>query len=280
MPHPAHTSLFVAALFASAVASAQAQRYESPIFEKVDIKSDVVFHTAKNVKGENEALKLDIYTPAGDTMKGRPAIVWFHGGGLRVGNDKKQGYVVSMSNEFAKRGYVCISADYRVREQPGQGAERMATLRDAVDDGRAALAWVRAHAAELGIDAQRIAIGGGSAGGWVATSLAALENNDAVKNKTAKLFAYVDLWGSPNDGFLYGNIDQDYPPTVIVHGTADQSVPFSNSEKLVATLNSKGVKHQLIPIPDAPHTPTTHLPEFVKTVSAFVAKALPAGKQK
>jgi acetyl esterase/lipase len=268
----------VAGLFLAATAFAQSARYESPIFEKVDVKSDVVFHTAKNVKGENEALKLDIYTAAGDTERNRPAIVWFHGGGFRPGNDKKQSYVVAMSKHFAKRGYVCIAPDYRVREEQGRGPDRLPTLKDAVEDGHAALAWVRSHAAELGLDPQRIAVGGGSAGGQLATSLVALENIAAAKNKTAGIFAYVDLWGSPTEDFMLAKVDEHYPPTVIVHGTADRSVPFANSETLVARLKQKGIKHELVAIPDAPHTPTAHMDAFVKTVSAFVAKALPAAK--
>jgi len=275
MPYPILAPAAFAAVVFAASAFAESKRYESVVFDQVDVRSDVVFHTARNVKGENEALKLDIYTPAGDAAKNRPAIVWFHGGGLRVGNDKKQRYIVAMATEFAKRGYVCIAPDYRVREQPGQGAERLSTLRDAVADGGAALAWVRAQAAELGIDAQRIAVGGGSAGGWLATSLVGLENAAAAKNRTAKIFAYVNLWGSPNSDFFLTKIDGHYPPTVIVHGTADQSVPFANSEALVTQLNAQGVRNELMPIPGAPHTPSTHMESFVKVVSAFVARALP-----
>jgi acetyl esterase/lipase len=259
--------------------AADAKRYESPIFEQVDIKSDVVFHTSKNVLGENEALKLDIYQPAGDTLRNRPAIVWFHGGGFRPGNDKKQRYVVTMANAFAQRGYVCISADYRVRQEQGQGAARLPVLKDAVEDGQAALAWVRSHATELGIDPQRIAVGGGSAGGQLATSLVAIENAAAAKNRTPRLFAYVNLWGSPTADFMLAKVEEHYPPTVIVHGTADQSVPFANSEALVAQLKAKGVPHELMAIQGAPHTPTAHADDFIKVVSKFVLTALPREKK-
>jgi predicted esterase len=60
----------------------------------------------------------------------------------------------------------------------------------------------------------------------------------------------------------------------VVHGTADKSVPFAHSEALVAKLKAKGIRHELMAIPDAPHTPTAHTEAFVKTTSAFVFPAI------
>lgn len=260
-------------LFGASAVFAQTGRYESVVFNEVDLTSDVVFRTAKSFQGKDETLKLDVYKPASDTERRRPAILWIHGGGFRPPNDKQQKYIVAMATAFAKRGYVCVSADYRVRAE--QEADRMPILRDAVEDCRAALAWMKSHAAELGIDPQRLAVGGGSAGGMVAVSLVALENAEAARNRTTPLFALINLWGSPKDGFMMGDVDKSYPPTVIVHGTADQSVPFAQSETLVARLKAAGIRHELLPIPGAPHTPTAHLEAIVKTTAAFVAAALP-----
>src|SRR5581483_3076569 len=106
------------------------------------------------------------------------AVLWLHGGGFRPGSDKTQGYIVRMATEFAKRGYVSVAPDYRVSDQPG---DPMQKLKDAVEDCRAALAWMKTHGAELGIDPARIAVGGGSAGGIAAISLAALEAAEATK---------------------------------------------------------------------------------------------------
>ncbi len=261
-------------LVAVAAVRADPVRYESIVFGSASVQRDVVFRTATNAKGETETLKLDVYQPVGDVERKRPAILWLHGGGFRPGNDKQQKYIVAMATEFAKRGYVCISSDYRVRAEQGTGAGRLPVLQDAVEDSRAALAWTRAHAAELGIDPNRLAVGGGSAGGMAAVSVVALESADAAKRGTTKLLALVDLWGSPSDDFLIGQVDANFPPTVIVHGTADQSVPFAQSEKLAARLKAAGVKHELLALPGAPHTPTMHMEAIVKTTTAFVFAAL------
>ncbi len=259
-------------LLGATAAFAQPVRYQSVVFDQVDVKVDVEFRTATNVAGAAERLKLDVYQPAGDANRGRPAILWIHGGGFRPGSDKQQKYIVAMSTAFAKRGYVSVAPDYRVRAVQGQ--DRMPTLEDAVEDCRAALDWMKTHAAEFGIDPQRIAVGGGSAGGMIAVSLVAVENAAAAKNRSPRLFALVDLWGSPQDDFMLGKVDEHYPPTIIVHGTADQSVPFSQSEALAARLKAKGIKHELMPIPGAPHTPTAHMDAFVERTAAFVFAAL------
>lgn len=267
-------SSLIGFLLVLAPVRAQSARYQSVVFEQVDVKADIEFRTATNAKGEAEALKLDVYQPAGDRERNRPAILWLHGGGFRPGSDKQQKYIVAMATEFAKRGYVCVSSDYRVRAEQGASAARLPVLRDAVEDGRAALAWVRAHATEFGIDPERIAVGGGSAGGMLAVSLVALESAAATPQPTPKIFAFVDLWGSPSDDFMLGKVDANFPPTVIVHGTADQSVPFAQSETLAARLKAAGVKHELLSLAGAPHTPTMHMEAIVRTTTAFVYAAL------
>ena len=73
---------------------------------------------------------------------------------------------------------------------------------------------------------------------------------------------------------MLGSVDGHYPPTIIVHGTADQSVPFSQSEALAARLKAKGIEHELMPILGAPHTPTDHLEAIVERTAAFVFAAL------
>ena len=60
-----------------------------------------------------QTLKLDVYQPHGDTVTKRPAIVWVHGGGFKTGT-KTSGEIVDQANEFAKRGYLNVSIDYRL----------------------------------------------------------------------------------------------------------------------------------------------------------------------
>ena len=248
-------------------------RYQQAIFDKVEIQSAVVFRTATNAKGESEKLRLDVYQPAGDNQRNRPAIVWIHGGGFRPGNDRNQKYIVAMATEFAKRGYISVAPDYRVRAQLAE-TDRMPALTDAVEDCRAALGWVRARAAEYGVTPARIAVGGGSAGGMIAVSLVALENAEAAAARRPTIFALIDLWGSPAQGLMMGDVDRNYPPTVIVHGTADATVPFSQTEALVTRLKAAGIEHEVMPIAGAAHTPTDHLDAIIETTASFLYKAL------
>ena len=109
----------------------------------------------------NQKLRLRLYRPR-SSMSPMPVLLWFHGGGYVIGipemDDKK-------CIEFAHRlGMAVISVDYRLAPQHPFPA--------ALDDGSAALDWAVAESERLGIDAKRIAVGGGSAGGGLAAALA------------------------------------------------------------------------------------------------------------
>jgi acetyl esterase/lipase len=254
----------------SSAGQSNAARYRDAVFGDVTISASLPFRQTVDVKGARETLTLDVYQPAGDTEARRPAIVWIHGGGFRPGNDKRQKYIVTMATEFAKRGFVSVAPDYRVRDDVGP--DRMPALKDALEDCREALAWVRAHAAEYRINPSRIAIGGGSAGGMIAVNLAALEG--APSGGGRGVFALVDLWGSPAASLRVAAAGRRFPPTIIVHGTADALVPFSQSEQLAAELAAKGVVHELRAIAGAPHTPTAAMADILNWTTAFVYKAL------
>ena len=144
-------------------------------------------------------------------------------------------------------------------------------MRDAVEDARAALEWIRRHSADYRIDPQWIAVGGGSAGGVTAVNLAALENAEAARTGRRGVFAAIDLWGSPSLSQTVAPLQASFPPTVIVHGTKDATIPFALSEELAATLKALGVPHLLHPIPDAGHTPTEHLESIADVTARFVA---------
>jgi len=243
-------------------------RYRDVVFDKVERTGDVAFRTAASTGGGATALTLDVYQPAGDSEPARPAIIWIHGGGFRPGNDKRQKYIVGMSEAFALRGWVSVAPDYRVRANPDP--DRLPALRDALEDCRAALAWVRANAAAYRIDATRIVIGGGSAGGMIAVNLAGLENADAAAAKRPGLLALVDLWGSPAAALTMTDFGATYPPTFIIHGTADTTVPFAQSEALAAALKARGIAHEVYAIPGAAHTPTADMADLVGRIVAFV----------
>src|SRR4051794_5122589 len=110
-----------------------------------------------------------VYTPAGDGIA-RPCLVWAHGGGF-VGGDLDMREADWVAREIcARAGAVVVSVDYRL-------AVDGVCYPVPHDDVVAAVAWVRDTAADLGIDAGRISIGGASAGGNL-TAGAALKLRD------------------------------------------------------------------------------------------------------
>ena len=114
--------------------------------------------------GERE-LSLNVVEPAGQkpTVK-RPAIVFFHGGGWAIG-DPNQFYY--QCDYLAKRGLWAASAEYRLTA-PGAGVK----IADIALDAKDAMRYVRSHAGDLGVDPDRIAAAGGSAGGHLAAATA------------------------------------------------------------------------------------------------------------
>ncbi|NBT11999.1 MAG: alpha/beta hydrolase [Planctomycetia bacterium] len=244
-----------------------------PSAHDVAIDDDVEYRTADGERGEQVALRLDVYARRDDQAMDRPVILLLHGGSFLPAFDKRQPHLVGLAKEFARRGWVVVAPDYRTRDQPLD--DPMGTLRDAVDDCRAAFEWVRKNAATRKVDPDRIAVVGSSAGGMVGASLVGLENTTARRCGGAGVFASINLWGSPVSAFRLCNFDADYPPTLIIHGTADAVVPFANAEAFVTDLQKAGVDAELLALADAPHTPVAHAEEIVAHVQEFLTKRLP-----
>src|SRR5207237_3124764 len=121
--------------------------------------------------GDRE-LSLHVFEPAAQepTAK-RPAIVFFHGGAWAIG-DPNQFYY--QCDYLAKRGMWAASAEYRLTA-PGAGVR----IADIVLDAKDAVRYVRSHAGDLGVDPDRIAAAGGSAGGHLAAAPAAVPEKKA-----------------------------------------------------------------------------------------------------
>jgi acetyl esterase/lipase len=103
-------------------------------------------------------LQLDLYLPKERAAKALPGIVFVHGGGWRTG---VRANFAPMAIRMAERGYAAATVSYRLSPEAPYPA--------AIDDVKAALRWMRAHAGEYGIDPARIAVAGGSAGGQIAS---------------------------------------------------------------------------------------------------------------
>ncbi|MEI9994022.1 MAG: alpha/beta hydrolase [Rhizomicrobium sp.] len=116
------------------------------------------------VPSQTGGVPIRVYTPVAAGRDPMPALVYFHGGGFVIGNiESHDGLCRMLANEGGLR---VISVEYRLAPEHKYPA--------ALDDAFAALVWVAAHAAEIGVDANRIAVGGDSAGGALAAEVAQL----------------------------------------------------------------------------------------------------------
>ena len=173
-------------------------RYRDEVFSAITVDKDIQYGTAPDLEDQHaSALMLDVYRPADDVAALRPAIIWVHGGGFAKG-DKGDNPAAYMSTRFAKMGYVAVSINYRLLHGPGCSAAHGIAPAcfnagvEAVRDAQAAVRWLRANAAQYGIDADRIAIAGESAGGIVASGVGVASDftaEDGVTPGTHRRFA-------------------------------------------------------------------------------------------
>ena len=137
-------------------------------------------------KTKQADLELVVHYPPGWTDHDkRPAIVFFFGGGWENGTIKA---FEPQSKHLASRGMVAARADYRVKSRHG------VTPKECVEDAKSAVRWLRANAAKLGIDPDRIVAAGGSAGGHIAACTAftpALDAEDEDAKVSSKPNALV-----------------------------------------------------------------------------------------
>jgi len=212
-------------------------------------------------------LRLDLHRPAGEGPF--PAIVLVHGGGFTGG--AKGGYTGQLARHLAGRGYAAFDIDYRLKGDLGPSATLEQAMAAAQEDLGRALAHVVDRAAAYGVDEKRIAVGGGSAG--AITALLATYGRERSKIRPR---AVVGLWGG-----MYGQesaIRAGDPPLMLVHGSADRTVPFAQSEAIVAAAKRAGVEAVLVRIENGGHTLPLDQPfagrTILESVSGFLDRAL------
>jgi len=259
------TALAAAAVPAlSSVAMAQTP---GPAQANVKVESDVVFG-----KGGDMDLKLDIYRPPAGVTPKRMATIHFHGGGFTAGNKESLSERVK---PYAALGYVAIAAQYRLAGQAGYPA--------LVHDAKAAIRWVRANSTKLGIDPDRIAVVGYSAGGYHALFAAGTGDrpefegnggNAGVSSKVAACLAYYPATNVPAGMLPAGSdaaaqkaansttyIATGYPPVAIFHGMKDTTIPVENSKRLVQQFQDAQVPVEFHAFEGVPHVFDSN-PEF------------------
>ncbi|MBL0176377.1 MAG: alpha/beta hydrolase [Ignavibacteria bacterium] len=265
---------FLALLLAAPVS---AQRYIQPVFSTATKAADVVYGAATNVRGVLENLAMDVYQPQGDTLSLRPLIVFVHGGGF-VGGDKGTSQFVTLCQEFAKRGYVTASINYRL-----DTAMVSRAVMNAMHDARAAVRYFRKNAAQYRLDTARIAMGGGSAGAYTSLSVAYVDKISELPplsgagdveglsgnpGYSSRVRACLDYWGALLDTAAIETADD--APLLIIHGTEDNTVPFTHATMLRARATHLGLYHEFYPLQGEGHGPWGHMDSIVNTTARFL----------
>ena len=224
------------------------------------------------VTGGGPQQQLDLYIPT--QQKDMPLVVFIHGGGWEHGD--KFGDSLNPNNlQILWDGYAMASVNYRLAPAAIWPAQ--------IEDCKAAIRWLKAHAHEYGYDPNRIAVMGESAGGQLVAVLGTTsgskkfdvgENLDSSSDVTCvvDLFGPADftafdgtfsfIGGSPKDhldlarsaspvNYVHG----DEPPTLVVHGTADQLVPYLQAELLVSAMDKVGAPYYFHTVVGGGHNP-------------------------
>jgi alpha-L-fucosidase 2 len=242
----------------------------------------VVFSGAKSqdglVYGEagGETLTMDYYPPAGPGP--HPVAIIIHGGGFVRGTSKNNSEAYC-ADFLAPAGYAVFSINYRLAPKFPYPAM--------VEDVQRAIRYIRRNAKKWDADPGRIALVGGSAGGYLSNMAGILDApgikgaKDPVDRASARVQAVVTLFGpsdfrgqTPSDGLkqlLAPLIEKNgleaalaeaspvthfgyaAPPFLLIHGDRDQAVPLAQSTHLQAALKANGVRCDLIIIPHGPH---------------------------
>ncbi|MFO0809843.1 MAG: alpha/beta hydrolase [Gemmataceae bacterium] len=264
----------------------------------VVVDRGIVFGTGGEVE-----LKLDLARPRSPGQ--RPGVVILHGGAWRLGDHRMLsarsrflGTESSVIEYFAARGFVAVTAQYRLVPK--------AVFPAPLEDGKAAVRWLRANADRYGVNPNLIAACGYSAGGHLAALLGltnpshGYEGTGGNAGQSSQVQAVIDLFGPTDlassdwhadaeEGVLapligarlkdkpelfrgaspLTYVTKTAPPFYIAHGTRDPVVPPVQSKRLADRLTEAGVKHRYVEVPGEGHG--WFGPKLAKTLDEAIA---------
>lgn len=305
--------MWLTSVSASAQIDTTRGRYYQPRFRQVTVQRGVEFGQATTFIGQTQTLYMDVYQPAGDTVRRRPLIVLAHEGGFLTGT-RDDAVMTALCTRLAQLGYVTATIDYRLYFFPldtvgiGRAAIR------ATQDMRAAIRFFRHDAAtarKFRVHPQYVFVGGSSAGGFMSlltaymdkpsevpayldlASLGGLEGNGGHPRYSSRPRGVVNMCGALADvrWLQPGDV-----PVCNIHGTRDGLVPYGRGRvgsplpaqrvygggAISARATAVGVPNVLRRLRGAGHVPYSVEPVYLDTVFAttrdFLRPLLGAGQ--
>jgi poly(3-hydroxybutyrate) depolymerase len=287
--------LFIVGISLNTTAFAQIPECESdyylhPVFDSVTVIHDVIYGHNISVGGEPIDLKMDIYEPFQDTNSSRPVIFVVHGGGFTSGS-KSGGRFVKLSKNYASRGYIAVSIDYRLYDlsnPPDSFLLKDAVVR-AMGDLKAAMRYMHEDADtenNYAVDTTNFFLCGVSSGAIISNTTAFLDDLDEADPQMHQLISsHGGLQGNSSSNIQYhpqpkavlnssgglfdpSYIDDSGPKLVSIHCVADPVMPFEKDwlriqgDSVIEAYGSKilhemaemnGLDHQLIEVPGEVH---------------------------
>ena len=255
------------------------------------VTPDITYLTASGVE-----LKLDFYRPRGASGP-LPTALLFHGGGYRA-DSRKEAFALNVI-PWLQMGWNAVNVEYR--------SSGVALAPAAVEDARCALRWVVQNAKEYNVDANRIVLTGQSAGGHIAAIAGMLPESTGLDRgcpgrEPLKVAAIVNWYGPSDYTTLVDDPARTYaitwigsqpnrmdvaklvspmthirrglPPTIVIHGDADPTVPYEQNVRLVEALKKAAVPTELVTVPGGRHGnfPREHVLRAWTAIEAFLAK--------
>lgn len=240
------------------------------------VPSDLQYlHDVEIGNGGNRTLKIEICYPKTVSSTPWPALVYIHGGGWNHGSkDLHAKKIIG----YAKKGYIGVAIQYRLTGEAIFPAQ--------IEDCKLAIRYLRAHAEHYHLNPNKIGVWGTSAGAHLASLLGTLpegkfEGTGGWTSYSSRVQAVVDWYGPADFTTQFANdyssvtallgvnafadlekarsvmpgtyASSDTPPFLIMHGTADKTIPFTDSETFYNTLIEAGVNATLIPVEGAGH---------------------------
>lgn len=232
--------------------------------------NNIAYGSARDVSGERVELLMDVVQTSGST-EARPSVVLIHGGGFKAGS-RKDPRLREIGRSLARHGYVVALPDYRV-DQSSPRDSSMAwsrAARDAQHDVQAAVRYLRRHADRLGVDEDRIAVAGTSAGGITALRVGFNPRDVGESGNSgfsSRVNASISIWG----GAPRSIVRPGAPPTLMFHGKLDRKLEFWLSRGSCLRSEQQGNVCDGVWWPTDGHSPWRRSPEIADQMAEFLA---------